>query len=737
MPIEGQIYPSLFSTSMKIKKISNFIFAIGLMSLLSSSVVGCKEDISSDEYAVAEKNTLMASLQQDPSRFSLISQILSEVKLGLLDNASTLSSVLSARGNYTVFAPTDSAVRAFVLEKTKGRTDSISALSDTQKKQIAYNCIIDCGDAAAYDLSEFPATGGTFNNSTLDDRSLSCIQKEDGDYYIQNTSRVLDGNTECSNGMLFVVESVIMPSYDNLNDLIFSAGNLHIFAALLDATGWGEEIKEHTDEENEYVQKYQDEVGETETFSSFSCKFPEHRYIRFTAFPETDDVYQQEWGIPAPQWNAETETLENKNEIIAAVEQKASEVMGITADEGNYTSEENALNRFVAYHIIKGGMPVNGLVVHHNEYGYDPGSDTKNPQSLNYSVNVWDYYTTMGKYRSLIKVTQVAEGEHDYYVNRISTYDNGFTGNYSELGHTEHTATNGLNCKLSATNIVTEDGEEVTYTNNGSTGYYYPLAGILCNSETTRTALGSERMRIDLSTILHEVLSNNYRIANGTVHYPTDYFENITQVSNSTKFYYLDGKWANGYLWKDYEGDEYLMSGIYDFVLKLPPVPQSGVYELRMGVSNNNYRSMVQVYLGENEYSTVPTELPIDQRVIVNQLPNTPWVTDESLNNDETACREADNNLRHEGYMKAPAYFLPNSMQKSSSIANSVRNYLVGGNYGPTLRYILKRQYFDRDKDYYLRFKCVLDNANTEFFLDYFEFCPQSIFNGADAEDIW
>lgn len=686
---------------------------------------------------MAEKHTLMQSLKEDPARFSLITEIFDEVKLGLLDDCSALSSVLSARGNYTLFAPTNDAIREYVLEKTKNRTDSISALTYEQKKQIAYNCIIDCGSSSAYETAEFPADGSTFTNSTLGDRTLQCKQESSGDYYIQTTAKVVESNLDCSNGMRHVVDHVIMPSYDNLNDLIQHASNLRIFSALLNATGWGDEIREHTTEEDAYVTTYQDKLGEINKFSGWDCKFPDHRYIRFTAFVEPDAVYESEWGIPAPVYDESTETLTNEDEILAAVEEKAAEVMGYTAHKGDYTHADNVVNRFVAYHIVKGGMPLNGLVTHHNEYGYQPGSDTKNPQKNTYSVNVWDYFTTIGTHRDLLKVPQVATGNHDYYVNRISEYDNSFTGTYEELGYTEHTPTNGLNCKLSAENTATVGGRDTTYSNNGISGYYYPIDGILCLSNETRSALGSERLRIDFTTMLPEMLSNSYRIANGLCYFPNDYFENITQVSSSTSMYYLDGKWVNGNLWKDYEGDEFLMSGLYDFVLRLPRVPKSGVYELRMGVSNNNYRSMVQCYLGEDEYSTYPTELPIDQRVIVNQLANTPWVTDESLGNDETACREADNNLRHEGYMKAPAYFMPNSQQANASIANSVRNYLISGNYGPTLRYILKRQYFDCEKDYYLRFKCVLDNASTEFYLDYFEYCPQSIFNGAEAEDIW
>ena len=56
--------------------------------------------------------------------------------------------------------------------------------------------------------------------------------------------------------------------------------------------------------------------------------------------------------------------------------------------------------------------------------------------------------------------------------------------------------------KISATN-----GQ---YDNNALNGFYYPIDGILLKTTEVADALGGERMRIDLSTILSEMLSNSY-----------------------------------------------------------------------------------------------------------------------------------------------------------------------------------------------------------------------------------
>ena len=58
-----------------------------------------------------------------------------------------------------------------------------------------------------------------------------------------------------------------------------------------------------------------------------------------------------------------------------------------------------------------------------------------------------------------------------------------------------------------------------------------------------------------------------------------------------------------------------MVLGLYDFVLKLPPVPKEGQYELRMGISNNTLRGMCQIYFGDSPVNLSPAGLPVDMRL--------------------------------------------------------------------------------------------------------------------------
>lgn len=497
------------------------------------------------------------------------------------------------------------------------------------------------------------------------------------------------------------------------------------------------------------MKDYAGRIGTKEYFEGEGGKYPfmSKRRVRYTAFVEPDQVLHDEWGIPLPEYdeNANSDNkIKNWDAILQALESKCEAVMGETA-KGDYTNEDNTLNRFVAYHILEGGMPLNGIVQHYNEFGYDLGSDTKNPQTKKLAVNIWDYYTTIGKHRALLKVTQVGGADYNmaagedathYFINRISRYDDSFNGTYEELGHTPNSVANGLNVRIMEQNeVADENGDTKVYPNNALNGYFYTINHILVNSKETYTALGSERIRFDVTTMLPEMLSNDLRISDGYQYFPKGYFSNILNEGQSTRIFYLSSKSTGGSGWKDAQGDEFLVTGAYNFVMKLPPVPKSGSYELRMGVVNNLLRSMVQCYLDEgNSYPVTPTSLPIDQREnAATDWPGKIWVKDEDNNFDEAMCRECDRNLRNMGYLKGPNYWCLNGSKGKTT----VRDHYTGGAYGPNMRYIVKRQYFDKDKTYYIRFKCAVDNPNSQFFLDYFEFCPSEVYDSPTGEDIW
>ena len=125
------------------------LLGAGMLLAAPFSFTSCKEHISEDAYAIKSMQTMMDCINATDT-LTEIKALFDEVRLGRSSNASVLSSVLSARGNYTVFAPSNAAVKLH-LQKVTGKEDATLAdLTQEQKELIALNCIIDNGSNNAF-----------------------------------------------------------------------------------------------------------------------------------------------------------------------------------------------------------------------------------------------------------------------------------------------------------------------------------------------------------------------------------------------------------------------------------------------------------------------------------------------------------------------------------------------------------------------------------------------------------
>jgi len=434
---------------------------------------------------------------------------------------------------------------------------------------------------------------------------------------------------------------------------------------------------------------------------------------------ETDDVYESEWGISLSR-DSENK-LTNMDAVLEQIRAKVEPVYG-TEDRDDLTSPNNAVNRFVAYHFVKGKMAYNHLVTHFAEYGYQFGADSKNPQTTTYSVDVWAYYVTIGGKPDLLKVLQVPSGDHEIYLNRVSQYNDGYDGDYQEISTIEHTAGVGLNVQ-----VLADNGD---YDNNALNGYFFPIKGILLKTSAVADALSGERIRFDMTNFLHEIASNSMKLGDYT-YCPPGFLEGVSNESSGTYMLYLSQAWGGGTNWTDYEGDEFIAAGLFDFVLQIPPVPKSGTYELRLGMSQNTLRGMAQVYFGTDPYRLQPIGLPLDLRQSVDPSVNTQLNWQDDVDDIETNT-ENDKNLRLQGYMKGPMYYTRGDGNGSNTF-----RALPNGYDSPVVRRIVGIIQMEANTTYYLRFKSALKKTDAQFFMDYFEYCPTIVYNGSEAEDPW
>ena len=90
------------------------LFILAMISILAA----CKEDIDTSARYVFKDYTVYSYLSTFP-QYSEYAKLLSEVKASPISNT-TLKQLLTARGHYTCFAPTNDAVHAYLQYLTEG-----------------------------------------------------------------------------------------------------------------------------------------------------------------------------------------------------------------------------------------------------------------------------------------------------------------------------------------------------------------------------------------------------------------------------------------------------------------------------------------------------------------------------------------------------------------------------------------------------------------------------------------
>lgn len=746
----------------------NIISKINRILLLFAIVTGalfthsCTEEIDTSARYTFTGNTIISYLRTH-SDYSEYCILLDTVKISDY-SSSTLSQLLSARGNYTCFAPTNEAIQNYLAHLQDSGVISEASwnapefqdieLLEKTRKDIVYNSLIDNGDESeAYQTTDFSISLGiNLAQPNMKNRKLLITKVTDDETSDYAVSGCKISNTNCDiytiNGRIHQVTKVISPSDATAADffqqiLDDKKPGYYVYASLMQACNLLPELSKIEDEEYYRLKMIGTlkDLDKHPTFYSNPGYLPEHRYYGYTLFLE-DDAW----------WKNVLENVEGEltgyepEEIVSMVSdfvsKNALHLKDATKDD-DYTNENNALNQFVTYHIIPAKIEPNKLVIHYNELFYSVANKGAG------TTSVFDYYTTMGK-RRLIKTFEppVVRGDGRkgvVFVNRFPTLDNGRRGKYGEKE--VPAGREGLEINtVDVPDLFNAYIYNIKAAPNSKGGLYF--------NESTGNMMVSERIRIDASTFFKELMSNDIRCnenviaKNQCVGIPITenyrYLEDC-DISRNTKFYYLTGRVSNNgsTCWKNYQGDEFNIVGNYEITMKLPPVPQDGIYELRMGVSANSQRGMCQVYWGTDKEKLKAAGIPIDLRMGgqkwynvfgshgVGETGTVGW--EDDVIGDDLVNAENDKKLRNNGYMKAPY-----SYWEWTNSSGADLNRQIMRRSPDALRRIILRDEFKANETYYIQFKSVLSNTKTEFYLDYLEFCLKDVFdNPSVPEDIW
>ena len=711
----------------------------------------CQESIDTSARYIFSEKTITQYLS-DHEEYSEYVQLLGRVQVSPVSKT-TLKQLLSARGHYTVFAPTNEAIQTYL--DTLCAQGIINAPSwdgfrseadlDSIEKVIVYNSIIDGGDQVAFDVPDFPDHEHEFGLSNMNDRKLRVFYgTTDADSILINgicNVSLRNRGIMLTNGFVHQMEGVIAPANDRLGDLLRewtaadSKSGFSVMSRLIVACGLADTLNALRDEvwEKLYLSGAVEDLMKHTSFGQVGT-IPEHRYYGFTIFAETDHFWEQTMGRPAAEITVESvrDYLVNSG-LFGNVE-------GTTFDD-NFHDERNVLNQFVTYHMLNQRIGREKLVIHYNELGFNYNIGNSTP-----TIPIMDYYQTMGIPR-LLKTYESRESE-GIYLNRFPLLRNG-RGRFSKShGYENDYRESGEFPQLKGTATRPDENKGVrvlTYSETGTdsrsiiNGIIYPIEDLLVCTENVCNQMGSQRVRIDAGCLMPELMNNDIRAqrayySSGATNcrgipYNYSYVENI-ETRGGTQFYYLPGYQCG---WYNLQGDEYNIIGRYDFTMKLPPVPRAGLYEIRFGVATGSYvRSMAQVYFGADKGLMPAAGIPMDLRMggLEHRFPNETKPSNvgwEEDSGDEEYDDEVTKHMRTKGFMKAP---------------NSWSNVLGGNTSVRHSHFITRRvmvtSYMQPNRNYYIRFKSVLDEQNKEFFMDYFEYVAKEVYdNPEEPEDIW
>lgn len=762
-------------------KITNKYKKVFLLLPLTAATVlfqNCSENIDESSRYVFEGNTILSYLEsQVKEDENGVKDTIYKEYLKLLDkvaiseqSASTVAQLMSARGNYTCFAPTNDAIQEYLEGLVKQKKISVPSwdapefladpkLLKEKQEQVVLNSIIDGGDDnTAYQTSYFGERAernemiglpnmldnklqvSLTENYTWPEGTDPAVMKEIGKYTVEGA--VIDGKNNdvyAINGRVHQVHQVIAPSTESLGQyfekvLEEKEKGYYVYAALAQACGLIDELSKT--EDTYYFTQIQTQAIKDLPNHNTEGKpgyLPTRRYIGFTLFAEPDEWWEQQLGIVI-------DDDITQDEVVAAVYNHVLnnglyKAEGATegTDADDLKKSSNILNQFVTYHLLPARIANDKLVIHFNELWYNITDKVK-------KASVMDYYTTMGM-RRLLKTYEASRTYGDrrqnvVWLNRIPTLSNGRHGDYTENGAP---VSPGIEIK-------TADVKKVY------NAYIYPISGCLYFNEETANYLASERMRIDVTTFFKELMTNDMRCnendddRNLRKGIPTtkdfspretgengwsSYFDDC-EIGENSKFYYLTGRNSKTSSWHNYQGDELNVIGQYKLTMKLPPVPKDGMYEIRFGASCSVQRGMCQVYFGTDKNALPAAGIPLDLRrggekwyLGSATLDSNFGYADDDPNDDE-ANIEVDKKLRNNDWMKAP-----NSYYRIGETQPMRATQYIG-------RRIIVRRELKANETYYIQFKNVLEDEGAQFFMDYIEFCPKEIYdNQTQPEDIW
>jgi hypothetical protein len=689
-------------------KILNFKFlavAMIVMTAVQFSLVSCSDDPGVENYYTSTSEYATDYLQEQ-DQYSMYVQILQRAT-GAKGNL-RLIELLASYGSYTVFAPTNEAVGKFLASKG---VSSVDQLPKEDCDTVALNSIIE----TAYFTTD--VSDGTYPQSNMLDQYLTIRSDSDlvsnpGQVTLAmyvNDARIIQSDDSVSNGVIHTVDKVILTSTQMVSEFIEGDEQASLYAQALKATEVYKLMSEYEDETysvgSDSIDWSNDALVMSTATEYDNVAYMEHRYYKYTMFICPDSVLEEKYGI---------KTLDD-------LRVKAHELYDpVYPEDANITDEtdrRNALNRFISYHILDR---------YASYYTLTPVDGKNSTLAINWNRRKWDiadWYETMMPY-SILKCSFPSGTQSGLYINR-----RGVQSRADERG-------------VFVRGAKVTPPDEMTKVTTCLNGIYHYIDDIIAYDDNTQNVVLNERLRIDAST-----LSPDFMTSEARGHYTRSTYENgkygiwdaTSNHNNKQTCLGFKAGYAKNFIFTNnthihvrprtlsfwsYQGDEVTILGIFDFKVKIPPVP-AGTYEVRLFTCVDfSNRGIIQVYIDD-----VPQGIPFDMRPSGTVLFG--YKSDTQLA-DEDAIASFDKSIHNLGWMKGPKSYYSATSESGGTQGTCFRD-------APnTIRKVLGTFVSDGKTDHYLRFQQKIESTKNAMNFDFLEICPSSVYNNEYyAEDRW
>ncbi len=650
----------------------------GSLLCLTAVISSCtNDDIPSDSYYTFTGETLGQYLTNHAEDYSDFVQLLNRSYVDDEGTGSTVMEMLNAYGYYTCFAPDNETMAKYLA---KEGLSSIEQVTDSAARVISLMSIISSG-ATVYESQNF---ADRLADQNLYRKTIYIENYNGTGYRINDMANITEIDVEVHNGVVHRVDSVLEPSDLTLLGFFEDHPEYSLFHEAVELTGVYERVNSEQEDLN-----YQPPSSMQDNNGAEMQNFPKRRFYGFTCFIEPNSVYEAA-GITdieglkayARAWFAE------------AYESDAPDLFAL-GDNENYLDSNNYLNRFVAYHFVN-----------------------KRIAQADFDETSWSFQSGYNKYLDYAET--LAPGQIlCMAAGKNSFSDDSFDGRLHLNPSADQVPVEGVADYRTWTRPA-ENGVLLAQKTQmeSSIGLFHELEGILTypRHDFMRT-----RIRLDVAALFPEMMSNAIRYVikeGGGYAIPNGYFSNYWVNSTGTLLLYLASDAPVATQWNDYQGDEFIAKGNFDFTVRLPPVP-AGTYEVRLGYTRNSSRGCGQMYLGTSRDNLTAAGIPLDLTV---KTTSKGWVEDTNTDADY----ESDKLLRANGFMKGP-----NSSNAGGGLNTTVNLRQIGGDgYDEdAMRCILGTIRLTTDGSIYVRFRNATTSTTPQFMMDYIEICPSAIYD--------